>query len=73
MRNRKTPKIPVPRNSTVRYAPPRLRSRTILGGSSGCAARVSQSAKRISSTPPSARKPHVEGVLQLSSAALAKP
>jgi hypothetical protein len=55
------------------YAPPRLRSSTIRGGSSGLAARPCQIANTTSSTTPAARKPQVDGVCQLCVAALENP
>ena len=55
------------------YAPPRLRSSTTRGGSSGLAARVCQIANTTSSTTPATRKPQVDGVCQLCVAAFENP
>ena len=67
------PNIAAPISSTARYAPPRLRFSTSRGGSSGFGAPNCQAANAASSTTPAARKPHVDGVCQLSAAALESP
>ncbi len=55
------------------YAPPRLRSSTIRGGSSGLAARVCQIANSTRSTTPATRNPQVDEECQLCVAALENP
>ena len=69
------PNIAAPISSTARYAPPRLRFSTSRGGGggSGFGAPNCQAANAASSTTPAARKPHVDGVCQLSAAALESP
>ena len=65
--------MPAPAIRMPRYAAPRLRSRTTLGGSSGCFARPIHHANAASSSTATARNPYVDGVVQLCVAALENP
>ncbi len=65
--------MPAAAMSMDAYAPPRLRSSTMRGGSSGLGARNCQSANTASSATPAARNPYVEGVCQLCVAAFENP
>jgi hypothetical protein len=65
--------MPAPAIRMPRYAAPRLRSRTTLGGSSGDFARPIQNANSPSSTTATARKIYVDGVPQPCVAAFENP
>ena len=67
------PNIAAPISSTARYAPPRLRFSTSRGGSSGVRRAELPGRERGEQHHARARKPHVNGVCQLSAAALESP
>ena len=67
------PNIPAPETSIAMYAPPRLRSATIDGGSSGSGALVCRTANPVTRAAAPMRTPQVSGEPQLSLAALENP
>ena len=55
---------PAPTSVEVRYAPPRLRSRTMRIGSSGLRVRSSRTTNAATSSSPTAMKPSAQGSVQ---------